>query len=87
MALNNFKCNYLVPLHFRGLIKCMQVYKSVCAAVTICATLLLASRQTHRCPHAHTHTHTHTHTHAHTHTHTHTDSILISLYEKLCQLS
>jgi len=41
----------------------MQDYKSLCAGVTICATLVNIQ------------------------THTHTDSILISLYEKLSQLS
>ena len=49
---------------------CMHKYKFLCAAVTICATLINKHRQTDM------HTHTHTHTHIST-------LILVLVYEKL----
>jgi len=41
MALNNFKCNYLTPLHFKGLIRCY--YLAVCLGFTSCKTLILTN--------------------------------------------
>ena len=53
----------------------MQDYKTLCAAVTICSTLI------------NIHTPSHTRTRTHTHTDRERDSILTSLYKKLSQLS
>jgi len=50
----------------------MQDYKSLCVAVTICANLINIQTDTHMSTHTLSPTH---------------DSILISLYEKLSQLS